>query len=112
MIGINCIYESDFKLKNFLQEELLKFKNRSILLQIFSGDLNKRKIIKIINDIKNLLPNIKIIGSTTDGEIIDGKVTEKKIVLSFSIFENTKIETKLFEKKEKSFSGFAEKRSK
>lgn len=103
MISINYIYENDSKLKKTLQEELLKFKNRSILLQIFSGDLNKSKIIEIIKTIKSSLPNIKIIGSTTDGEIIDGKVTEKKIILSFSIFENTKIETKLFEKKENSF---------
>jgi EAL domain-containing protein (putative c-di-GMP-specific phosphodiesterase class I) len=89
----NTIFKDKVELKKFIEKrDIIDSKNT--LLQIFSGIADRHYLELILKDIKSLLPNIKIIGSTTDGEIIDKKVTTSKTVLSFSIFKNTKIVTK------------------
>lgn len=62
------------------------------LLQIFSGKINKNKIEKVLQNIKKLLPDYKIIGTTTDGEILDKNVSSNEIILSFTQFEKSTIE--------------------
>ncbi len=64
-----------------------------ILLQIFTGHCDEDFISALVQDIKQLLPQVKIIGSTTDGEIEDGIISEFETVLSFSLFEKTRVKT-------------------
>ncbi len=91
MKTINCIYE-DINLKEFISEHI-DSNNSNILLQIFSGVCEKKYLETLRVNILKLLPNIRIIGSTTDGEIINGDTTEHKTVLSFSHFYNTTVHT-------------------
>ena len=65
----------------------------NILLQLFTGICEKEFIVELVENIKNLIPHIQIIGTTTSGEILKGKSFKNSTVLSFSVFENTKIET-------------------
>jgi nitrogen-specific signal transduction histidine kinase len=62
-------------------------------LQIFSGVLDKDFLLSLIETIKNEIPHIKIIGTTTGGEIFEDMTLDKSIVLSFSVFKSTKIYT-------------------
>jgi len=62
--------------------------SKSILIQVFSGE-NIQKIKVVIKEIKELFKDALIIGSTTDGEILDTKVTTQNTVVSISTFSNT-----------------------
>ena len=95
----NTVYTDDDSLKEFLK----KIPKKENLIQIFSGDLDKDKIKHVVNIITRNYPDANIIGSTTDGEIIDGKVTSNKIVISVSVFERATVKTLLQRKEKKSF---------
>ncbi len=88
-----------FKLKYSSDKELIKFieniKCKNLLIQIFTGVLDKNKI-KSILDILNSHLNATIIGSSTDGEILEDEVLEKSIVISFSCFEDTTFKSFIF----------------
>jgi PAS domain S-box-containing protein len=66
-----------------------KKKYRSSLIQLFSGILKHKKIQKILDKLAKDFPDAVIIGTTTAGEIIHGKMVEENIVISLSLFENT-----------------------
>ena len=91
MKTFNTTYLNKQTLEEFIKLNSI-IDSDNILLQIFTGIANKDYINNLISEIKNILPNIKIIGSTTDGEILEKDTTNNKTVLSFSIFESTKIE--------------------
>ncbi|WOE70458.1 FIST N-terminal domain-containing protein [Hydrogenimonas thermophila] len=91
MKTINKIYTSKSELEKFVNDNHLKEKN--ILLQIFTGICDFDYISTLVNDIKTIIPNVKIIGTTTSGEIIGDITTNRATVLSFTIFEKTNIET-------------------
>ncbi len=55
--------------------------------------MNKDYLKEIIVHLKDFLPQVKIIGATTDGEICNNSLSTQKVVLSFSIFQKTKIIT-------------------
>ncbi len=72
-------------------------KSKSILVQIFSGIVNKKFLNKLTKDIFSLFPNAKIIGTTTDGEIINGEISIKNCVVAISSFERTDIKVAFVE---------------
>jgi len=101
MRSYNTIFENEARLVDFIKNNNLE--NKNILVQIFTGILDKNLIQNIINIIKNHIKNVKIIGSSTDGEIIDGEVTQNKIVINFNSFENTTFKTIILERTDKSY---------
>ncbi len=96
MRTFSCKYTNDKDLKKYIEENTLK-ENKNILLQIFTGVCNIVYIENLIQAVKEMIPHINIIGTTTDGEIIGNEVTEYSTVLSFSTFEKTKIATHFME---------------
>jgi len=88
-----------FNIKYSSDEELIEFikniKCKNLLIQIFTGVLDKNKIKSIV-DILNSHLNATIIGSSTDGEILEDEVLEKSIVISFSCFEDTTFKSFIF----------------
>lgn len=89
MQTINHLYESPQALKDFLKHNL--FERSSILLQVFVGQLDQGRIQAILKSILTIHPHITIIGTSTSGEIADGKVLNQQILLSFSFFESTQL---------------------
>lgn len=86
--------------------DFLKFANehsirdeKNVLVQIFSSILDKSILQTIVKDILDVIPSAKIIGATTDGEILDSKVTTDKIVLSTSVFEKATLKVEMVENK-------------
>ncbi|QKF83127.1 FIST N-terminal domain-containing protein [Halarcobacter ebronensis] len=70
---------------------LNQFKNsKNILIQIFCGE-GEGKLKEITNALLINLPQSIIIGTTTDGEIKDKKISILNTVLSISIFDKTEI---------------------
>lgn len=89
---LNTQYHSSSELKAFIIKNSIA-ENRDILLQIFTGICDTEFIENLISMIKNLIPHIKIIGSTTSGEILEERACEDSTILSFSLFEDTTVRT-------------------
>ncbi len=94
----NLIYKNDDELITFLKS-LPKKEN---LFQVFSGVSDKSKISHILSLINKYYPGAKVIGATTDGEIVNDKITGRKIIISASFFDKAKVEIVSLKKKCKS----------
>ena len=102
MRTINKKYQGSNDLEKFIISNDIK-DCENILLQIFTGVCEIEFIEEILFQVTSLIPHIKIIGSTTSGEIMEDKALENSTVLSFSLFEKTKIQTYYTELSENSF---------
>jgi hypothetical protein len=100
MKSLNIKFTSASHLREFIEKNIPK--NKSVLVQIFSG-LVDEMIIKNIIDIIKEIENVKIIGCTTDGEIINGNITIRQIAINFNIFDKTTIKTAILEKENSDF---------
>jgi hypothetical protein len=67
----------------------------SLLIQCFDGVLDIKFTQSILELLKSVLPRAIIIGVSTDGEIADSNTMNQKFVMSFSIFESTKLYSKV-----------------
>jgi hypothetical protein len=65
----------------------------SILIQIFSGILAPDIIGSVASTILEKLPDSVIIGTTTGGKILNGKMLDESIVISLSLFEQTALKS-------------------
>lgn len=71
-------------------------KNKTIFIQVLCGDLNLIKLQSVLDLLATKLPLSSIIGSSTAGEICNGVISRKGILISFSLFENVKVDTYYF----------------
>ncbi len=62
---------------------------KNILVQIFSGVVDEKQSIELSSYIQEILPNAKVIGTTTSGEVSAGKIFNETVTISFSLFEKT-----------------------
>jgi hypothetical protein len=60
-----------------------------ILVQIFSGVLDKLFLENLVHHIMIQIPNGKIIGTSTDGEIINDEVKTNSIIIAITTFEKS-----------------------
>lgn len=65
-------------------------KNKTFFIQVLCGDLNTSKIQSILDLLTAELPLANITDASTAGEICNGVVSRKGILISFSLFENVK----------------------
>ena len=94
MRTFNTYFTNEKELENFLHVNKIIDSN-SILIQIFISSNSKNIIQNTINSIKKFLPSVKIIGATTDGEILNGEISTGKTALSITKFEKTTLRTHL-----------------
>ena len=90
MRTLNMYYEDFFGLDTFIHTHNIQ-NNHMLLIQIFSGINDAQYIRTIIENIVGFLPDAVIVGSTTDGEIMDGQVSTHKTIISFTEFEHTRL---------------------
>lgn len=88
---INHRYENLEKLQTFINDNIAD--SGSILIQLFSGVMDKAALQPILDLLLLRLPDAALIGATTAGEIMDGKMSASGIVVSFSLFEATDVAT-------------------
>jgi len=84
----NTYFNSEHELLEFVKKENI-CDDEKLLIQIFTGNNNFKFIKKLLSIVTEHFPKSKLIGSTTDGEICEGKVSTKKTVISFTTFEKT-----------------------
>lgn len=103
METINTYYEDSINLLTFVksnQELLINSNNRAVLVQVFSGVCNENHLISISKQIREMIPGAQVLGTTTNGEIMNGLVSGLKTVLSFSVFRKSNLRTAFAEKKD------------
>ena len=100
----NTTYENYESLKNFIELHKINLEKNDVFVQIFSGICTKSYLEKLALEVKELVPNSKIMGTTTSGEIIDCKVCQNKVIISFSTFENTTLKSVLLNNSGNSFN--------
>ena len=93
-------YTYTYKNKPLLEKSLLADKipqqaesSSSVLVQVFSGNIDSNFCISLAQEIKHLLPNATIIGSTSIGEINAGEVSSLSVQISISLFQNTTLKS-------------------
>jgi|GEM_PF-457540 len=91
MKSINTYYVDQEHLRSFILDENIS-NSSSLLIQIFSAVNDKAFISTLLSQLAAYLPDAVIIGSTTDGEIMNGKVSSGKVVLNFTQFEHTTLQ--------------------
>ena len=91
MKTFNTYYTSQEKLKDFLSENKIEDSD-SLLIQVFTSNNDEKYITSLSSYIDSILPMSFLVGSTTDGEIMDGLVSTQQTVISFTIFEKTSLE--------------------
>lgn len=96
MRSINTYYTNKEELASFIHDENIQ-NSSSLLIQIFSAINDKTFISTLLSELTLFLPDAVIIGTTTDGEIMDGKVSSDKVVLSFSQFKHTTLKAAAIE---------------
>ncbi|MEN0648715.1 EAL domain-containing protein [Caldifermentibacillus hisashii] len=84
------------QLKNFIEKHRLRLYT-NILAQVFIGNGTWKEIQAIQFIMKELLPDVQLIGCTSSAAILDGKIVEGKTVINFTLFEHTKVETGLIQ---------------
>ena len=77
----NTYYRNETHLVEFLNKNNIE-NNESILVQVFTGLNGKNDIENIVLSIKNSIPSASIIGTTTDGEILNGDISTYKTAIS------------------------------
>lgn len=90
MRSLNTYYTDDVGLNAFLKKHNIE-DSSSLLIQVFTSKNEKEFISKLLHELTSTLPSSVIIGSTTDGEIMDANVSTQTTVLSFTQFEHTKL---------------------
>ncbi len=102
MKSVNTYYKTKEALKLFIDKHQIQ-NSPSLLIQVFSAFTDRNFIVSLLSELTLFLPDAVIIGSTTDGEIMDGKVSSGKVVLSFTQFEKTTLRVAAVEHKTNGF---------
>ena len=84
----NYIYDTQDAFKDFLDYAGIAGDTQNILIQIFSSE-KKERMESIASEVSKTLPHAILIGASTAGEIISGKVIDRSTVLSISLFEKS-----------------------
>ncbi len=92
MRSTNFTYTTTIELLSWLEDEW----NRadlpaSVLVQIYDGSLDKKRVNELTDILKEYFHKAVIIGSSTAGEIVGGKVHEGTTLISITGFENTSL---------------------
>jgi len=91
MKSFNTYYVDKTTLKLFINHSKIK-DNSSLLIQLFPAFADREYIQQLLGEICSLLPSAIIIGATTDGEIMNGLVTQNQTVVSFTQFKHTTLD--------------------
>lgn len=104
MKTINTYYEDYSTLAGFVaaNKGVLFADAPAVLVQVFSGVCDKKYLLRLAGEIRDLVPHAQVIGTTTAGEIMNGLVSGRKTVLSFTVFSHSAVKCVFLAKGRKS----------
>ena len=83
---------NDIKAYTQALKESKKKKYISILIQIYTAPLKKKKLQKILDKMTKDFPQATIIGATTAGEISHSNIYKNSTIINVSLFQTTKLQ--------------------
>jgi len=96
---INHIYSNLDTLHKFI-EDTDAFKNaQSVLIQLFYSKQELKAVYEVRDAVHTFLPEASLIATSTAGTIDGSSLDDAKIVLSFSLFENSSVNVICFKEK-------------
>lgn len=78
-----------------IPREVLEHPRERVLVQVFSGVLDEGRIRDLIDGLNALMPGVAILGTTTGGEIAQGRALENSILLNITWYEHSTVRTAL-----------------
>jgi signal transduction histidine kinase/small ligand-binding sensory domain FIST len=96
MQTFNIRFRSDEKLKDYIYENQI-IDSKDILIQVFSHQKKHNEIQKITLLLNELLPSASVIGTTTDGEVIEGRILTLNIIISITVFDYSSLKSAFLE---------------
>jgi|GEM_PF-498786 len=88
----NSYFNSDEELREFVVQNQI-VDSDTLMIQLFTSTNDEVTIADKLKTLNQLFPNASIIGSTTDGLINNGRVSLDNTVVSFTLFEHTRLKT-------------------
>lgn len=82
------VFHDESRLKQHIVEHGLAHQ-KALFVQFFDGRNNKQLFEEMASLLSTLLPQATILGSSTAGEIFEGKMYETSVVISFCLFTKT-----------------------
>ena len=92
MKAFNHIYKTEQELEAFFRKNLAS-NSKNVLIQLFCGTDDIGLVQDVLMHIALLVPEAKVIGASTAGEIVDGTMVQGTIVVSCAVFDHTYIRT-------------------
>ena len=92
--SLSILYRSEHDLAR-LPQDILSHPADRMLIQVFSGILEEDRIKELLDQLKSRFPGAPILGTTTAGEILDGKSLDNSTVLGITCFENSRVRSSL-----------------
>ena len=91
-LSVRYVSELDFKEKLAgLLEEYNKANYKSILFHVYSGVLDEELVVGICQKIKAVFNTEQIAGSISAGEIKNGRLMDRGVLISVMMFENADV---------------------
>ena len=87
---LNCAFEDFPSLIKHLENHNF-FSEPNLLIQFFDGRNDELLFQEMAETLSSLLPQATVLGVTTAGEILDGKMLEHSVTLSICAFTSTKL---------------------
>ncbi len=76
----------------------------SLLIQFFDGMLNLQNTSELLEYLAKRLPQAHVIGTSTDGEIINAGIQDNSVILSFTLFQSTELSSMMITLGDESFA--------
>ncbi|MCK4502953.1 MAG: EAL domain-containing protein, partial [Desulfuromonadales bacterium] len=86
----NHIYCTEPELESFLQNTPA-LNSPKTLVQLFCGTDNMAMVQEVLDQLSSTIPEAKVIGASTAGEILAGEMLDGTIVVACTVFEHTTI---------------------
>lgn len=104
MIAIQCLFQS---LEKFEGKIMRLDREKSCLVEVFTSELQPEEAVVLANEIKRILPNAQIIGSSVNAVIYKGEQYEDRTLIVVEQYAESSVVTKLVPYEEKSYSEIA-----
>lgn len=92
--SVNIQYKSRDDLVR-VQPQVARCKPDHVLVQVFIGAMDAELIERLRAELIEVFPGVAIIGTTTAGEIMDGKDFEGTVLINVSMFESSRVKSVL-----------------
>jgi len=84
---------SEDQLDLFLDDPFFSQDRKSLLIQMFSSLTDQESVKTLVQKILSKIPEATIIGTSTSGEIYEGKMVDEGVLICASSFESTLLKT-------------------